>query len=128
MRKLESGLAVRVRSVVLLLAAMLLMAPFAASAKSEDNDTAKAEAKSSAESAAESAKSGEQAAEAQPATKKININKATAKELESLPGIGPALSKRIIEGRPYKTIEDIKKVKGIGEKTFEKIKDKITVK
>lgn len=58
---------------------------------------------------------------------KININKATIDELDSLPGIGPSYAQKIIDGRPYKTIEDIKNVKGIGDATFEKIKDQITL-
>lgn len=58
---------------------------------------------------------------------KININTATAGELDTLPGIGPSYAQRIIEGRPYAKIEDLKKVKGIGSTIFEKIKDRITV-
>lgn len=61
-------------------------------------------------------------------TGKIDINKATSSELETLPGIGSVRAKQIIEGRPYKSIEEIQKVSGIGPKTFEKLKDKITVK
>lgn len=61
----------------------------------------------------------------------ININTADAKELEKLTGIGPALAGRIIEYREsngaFKSIEEIKKVRGIGEKTFEKMRDEITV-
>lgn len=61
----------------------------------------------------------------------ININTANEGELSTLPGIGEAMSKRIIEYREnngaYKKIEDIKKVKGIGEVKFDKIKDKIRV-
>ena len=60
-------------------------------------------------------------------TGKININTASSSQLETLPGIGPAYAKRIIESRPYKSIEDIQKVSGIGPKTFEKLKDKIKV-
>ncbi|MCX7845154.1 MAG: helix-hairpin-helix domain-containing protein [Dictyoglomaceae bacterium] len=60
---------------------------------------------------------------------KININFATEKELESLPGIGPSLAKRIIEYReqkgPFKDLKDLEKVKGIGEKKIEQIKDLI---
>ena len=62
---------------------------------------------------------------------KININTATAKELDTLPGIGPAYAERIIKYReefgPFKKIEDMKKVRGIGDATFEEIKDLITV-
>lgn len=57
----------------------------------------------------------------------ININSATLSELETLTGIGPATAKLIIDGRPYSSIEDIMKVKGIGEATFIKIKDHICV-
>ena len=58
---------------------------------------------------------------------KININTASAKELESIPGVGPATAKKIIAGRPYGSIEEIMDVKGIGEKTFGKMKSKITI-
>ncbi len=57
----------------------------------------------------------------------VDINKASLQELEALPRIGPSLAKRIVENRPYASIEDIMKVPGIGQSTFEKIKDKITV-
>ena len=62
---------------------------------------------------------------------KININTATATELDTLPGIGTAYAGRIIEYRQnsggFKSIDEIKNVKGIGDKTFEKLKDKITI-
>lgn len=61
---------------------------------------------------------------------KVNINTATAEELDTLPGIGPALAQRIIEYRqtngPFQSIEEIKNVSGIGDKLFEKLKDLIT--
>ncbi len=64
-------------------------------------------------------------------TGKININTATATELATLPGIGPALAQRIVEYRqahgPFARIEDLKKVSGIGDKVFERIKDLITI-
>ncbi|MBO8136740.1 MAG: helix-hairpin-helix domain-containing protein [Desulfotomaculum sp.] len=63
--------------------------------------------------------------------RKININAAGEAELSSLPGIGPALSKRIIEYRSsngmFKSIEEIKKVPGIGDKKYESIKNLISV-
>ena len=66
-----------------------------------------------------------------PSVALININTASQAELETLPGIGPALAKRIIEYRqeygPFQSIEDVMKVRGIGEATFERIRDRITV-
>jgi len=62
---------------------------------------------------------------------KININTASARELEELPGIGEVLAERIVSFRetngPFKSIEEIKKVSGIGEKKFESIRDLIVV-
>jgi len=52
----------------------------------------------------------------------IDLNRATGEELQSLKGIGPALSKKIIAGRPYKTVDDLIKVKGIGKRTLEKLR------
>ncbi|NLZ53900.1 MAG: competence protein ComEA [Thermoanaerobacteraceae bacterium] len=62
---------------------------------------------------------------------KININTADETELIKLPGVGPATAQKIIDYRTtngsFKSIEDIKKVSGIGDKKFEQIKDKIKV-
>ena len=62
---------------------------------------------------------------------KININTATQTELETLPGIGPSTSLKIVnyrkENGKFKTIEDIKEVSGIGEVKYENIKDLICV-
>lgn len=59
-----------------------------------------------------------------------DLNKADKIELDALPGIGPALAQRIIEYREehggFSEIEDLKKVKGIGDTLFEKLRDKIT--
>ncbi len=60
--------------------------------------------------------------------RKININTASAEELQELPGIGPVRSEAIVKGRPYETIEDVMKVDGIKEGIFGWIKDHITVK
>jgi competence protein ComEA len=66
-----------------------------------------------------------------PPKAKVNINTATQAELESLPRIGPKVAQRIIDYRTqngnFKKVEDIMKVKGIGEKIFAQIKDLITV-
>jgi competence protein ComEA len=62
---------------------------------------------------------------------KININSAPADVLDKLPRIGPKVAQRIIDFRklngPFKKIEELMKVKGIGEKTFAKLKDLITI-
>lgn len=57
----------------------------------------------------------------------ININQASARDLESLPGVGPATSAKIISGRPYQTTEELISKKAVGKAVFEKIKDEITV-
>ncbi|HHW28336.1 MAG TPA: ComEA family DNA-binding protein [Syntrophomonadaceae bacterium] len=62
---------------------------------------------------------------------KININTATAAELDTLPGIGPAIAQRIIDYRtehgPFRTIADLQKVSGIGERRYEQLKDLVTI-
>ncbi|MBC2080809.1 hypothetical protein HCA99_16375 [Listeria booriae] len=54
---------------------------------------------------------------------KIELNTATKEQLETITGIGGVLSQRIIDNRPYKTLDDLLKVKGIGEKILQKIKE-----
>lgn len=58
---------------------------------------------------------------------KININKASLEELDALPNVGAVKAKAILDARPFQSIEDLKKVKGIGPSTFEKIKDLVTL-
>ncbi|RME78104.1 MAG: ComEA family DNA-binding protein, partial [Chloroflexi bacterium] len=61
----------------------------------------------------------------------VNLNTATLEELDTLPGIGPAIARRIIEYREqvggFASVEEITQVKGIGEATLAKIRDRITV-
>ena len=63
---------------------------------------------------------------------KINLNQANESELQTLPGIGPSKAAAIIEHRetngPFKDVADLKLISGIGEKTFEKLKEHISVK
>ncbi len=64
-------------------------------------------------------------------TKKININTASLAQLVKLPGVGRKTAEKIIAHRmhsPFKTPEDIMKVKGIGNKKFAKMKEAISVK
>jgi competence protein ComEA len=64
-------------------------------------------------------------------TELININTASAAELDALPGIGPTTAQKIVEYRdqngPFINAEDIINVSGIGPGTYERIKDLITV-
>jgi len=62
---------------------------------------------------------------------KVNLNTASETELSTLPGIGPAKAKAILEYRQqnghFKSVEDLKNVSGIGEKTYEKLKQYIEI-
>jgi competence protein ComEA len=61
----------------------------------------------------------------------VNINSATKEQLESLDGIGPVKAQAIIDYRkkngPFKSLEDLKKVDGIGDATFEKVKKDVAL-
>jgi len=59
---------------------------------------------------------------------RVNINTATKEELQAIPGIGASKAQSIIAARPFDKPEDIMKVKGIKQKTYDKLKDYITVK
>ena len=63
---------------------------------------------------------------------KVNINRASSEELQTLTGIGPSKAEAIIAYRdekgPFKDLEGLLEVSGIGQKSFEKLKDEITIK
>jgi competence protein ComEA len=70
------------------------------------------------------------AAGAAPAGARVNLNSASADELARLPGVGPAKARAIVDYRseePFRKPEDLRKVKGIGDKLYERLKDQITV-
>lgn len=99
-----------------------------------DSDTQGSAAGSASEASevgmSSSVSSGSNARSSSGDSSKVNINTATADELDKkLNGIGPAMAEKIIEYRTkigrFSDIEEIKNVSGIGEKTFEKFKDMI---
>ena len=61
----------------------------------------------------------------------MDLNRATASDLEALPGIGPKLAHRVIEHRtshgPFKRVEDLRQVKGIGHKKFDRLRSHVLV-
>lgn len=64
------------------------------------------------------------------AEQRVDLNAATAEELASLPGIGPAKAKAIVDYRAkqrFSTAEELMQVQGVGAKLFEQLKDHVTV-
>lgn len=60
----------------------------------------------------------------------LDPNTATRDELEALPGIGPTLALRIVEGRslrPYRRVDDLRRVRGIGERTLARLRERLRV-
>jgi competence protein ComEA len=98
-----------------LLASLVLAAAFAAQPAAQAAQKAAAPARS----------------EARPAAATINLNTATAAELEKLPGIGQKVAARIVEYRekngPFKKVEELMNVQGIGEKSFLQFRSQLTV-
>lgn len=83
--------------------------------------------------AAPSESSGAERAAATPEVRRpglVDINTATEKELESIPGVGPSLAKKIVEYRrtagSFKKVDELLNVKGIGEKSLEKLRPYVT--
>jgi competence protein ComEA len=80
--------------------------------------------------AAPQAKSSARAPRAD-STQVVNINTASAAEFEALPGIGPKMAARIVEYRqkngPFKKVEELMNVRGLGEKNFLKLKAQLTI-
>ena len=99
------------------LVASLLSAALLAAAPSLDATQEKASARSSGKPAA--------------AAVVVNLNTAPATELQTLPGIGAKTAARIVEYRqkngPFKKIEELMNVRGVGEKNFLKLKSQVTV-
>ena len=85
----------------------------------------------SSKSAARPAAAGRSAKPSATATTPVNINTATQGQLEALPGVGAKAAGRILEYRQknghFKKVEDLMNVKGIGEKSFLRLKPLLTV-
>ncbi|HXY55448.1 MAG TPA: helix-hairpin-helix domain-containing protein [Nitrospirota bacterium] len=64
---------------------------------------------------------------AMPSAALIDLNSADQKTLESLPGVGKSTAKAIIAGRPYKSVDDLKRVKGMSDKKINAIRNQVTV-
>lgn len=61
-------------------------------------------------------------------TKLVDINSATLTDLRSLPGIGTAYARKIVEGRPYASVDDLKARKVLSTGIYDKIRDRISAK
>ncbi|NWF72985.1 MAG: helix-hairpin-helix domain-containing protein [Nitrospirae bacterium] len=64
-------------------------------------------------------------------TRRLDLNRATKQDLDALPGVGPKLAERIMKYRQsmgvFQSLDDLRGVKGIGKKTFERIRPLVTV-
>src|ERR1041385_3932163 len=58
---------------------------------------------------------------------RVDINNAPRETIETLPGVGPKLAQEIISGRPYKTIDELDRVKGIGPKKLQQLRSRVFV-
>ncbi len=94
-----------------------------AAAKADARKTAADTTKAAKAAPADAKKTAKDAGAAQ----RVNINTAAKAQIEKLPGIGPVKAQAIIDGRPYKTKEDVMKIKGLKEGVYKKIEGLITV-
>ena len=91
--------------------------------KITEGQTSEAAPKSTAKSKKTKASKNKPKAPKPAPGQQVNLNSASQKELEKIPGIGRVKAQAIMKGRPYKKPEDVMKVKGIKKGTYRKIKD-----
>jgi len=70
--------------------------------------------------------SSKSAGSAAQTTTKVDVNSADLETLETLPGVGSATAKRIVSGRPFNSLADLEKVKGLSKTKVDELKDKVT--
>lgn len=63
----------------------------------------------------------------QPGDPPIDVNAASAEELQRLPGVGPVMAGAIVAGRPFRSVADLDRVRGIGPKTLDKLRPFVVV-
>ena len=107
-------------------AAPMAAAPAAASSASSTAATSKSAAASTKGEASKMEKSAPAATAGAMRGAKVDLNTASEKELEDLPGVGPATAKKIIAGRPYSSVADLSKA-GVNKSTMDKIGGMVTV-
>ena len=62
-----------------------------------------------------------------PTGTRVSLNNASLEELDTLPGIGPALARRIVAARPFNSVDELLDVSGIGDKTLENLRPLVTL-
>ena len=107
----------RVLSVLLVLC--LLVAPFWASAQTDQTSGTKTHPRSST-------KKANSGTADQKTSAKIDVNSASKEELDALPGIGDTYAQKIIDGRPYNSKSDVVRKGVLPQATYDKIKDQVT--